>query len=88
MSRIRVDVLGEGQHPSERMIAVTTASGTRENVMVDRRSIRNNNEIEIGYPVASEGDRYLIELPRETTTGQWRVWVKQSDVFESEKLLA
>jgi hypothetical protein len=84
MSRIRVEVLGEGQHPSERMIAVTTAGGQRENVMVDRRSIRNN-EIEVGYPVASDGDRYLVELPRETTTGQWRVWVNRSDLIEGRE---
>ena len=80
MSRIRITVLGEGQHPSERMVAVTTADGTLENVMVDRRSI-DNDTIDVGYPVASEDDRYLIERPRETTTGQWRVWVKQSDVL-------
>ena len=63
------------------MIAVTTANGDRENVMVDRRSIENNT-IDVGYPVASAGDRYLIELPRETTTGQWRVWVKATDVLD------
>lgn len=81
MSRIRVEVLGEGQHPSERMIAVNTADGVRENVMVDRRSIKDD-AIEVGYPVASEEGKYLIELPRETTTGQWRVWVNASEVFE------
>ena len=81
MSQIKIAVLGEGQHPSERMVAVTTADGSRENVMVDRRSI-DNDTIDVGYPVASEADRYLIELPRETTTGQWRVWVKQSDVLD------
>ena len=81
MARIRVKVLGEGQHPSERMVAVTTASGSRENVMVDRRSI-DNDSIEIGYPIASEDGLLLIELPRETTTGQWRVWVKQGDILK------
>jgi hypothetical protein len=49
--------------------------------MVDRRSIEHDT-IDIGYPVAGEHGRYLIELPRETTTGQWRVWVNQSDVLE------
>ena len=81
MARIRVEVIGEGQHPSERMIAVKMADGVQENVIVDRRSIERDT-IDIGYPVASEDDRYLIELPRETTTGQWRVWVKASDVLD------
>ena len=83
MARIKVEVLGEGQHPSERMIAVTTASGERENVMVHRRSIAGDDTIDVGYPVASDGDKYLIELPRETTTGQWRVWVKAVDVLDN-----
>lgn len=81
MSRVRVEVLGEGQHPNERMVAITMADGNRENVMVDRRSI-DDETIDVGYPVASDGDRYLVELPRETTTGQWRLWVKQSDVLD------
>ena len=81
MSRIKVNVLGEGQHPSERMVSVTAATGEIENVIVDRRSIQDDT-IDVGYPVASEDGLYLIELPRETTTGQWRMWVKKSDVLD------
>ncbi len=81
MSRVKVEVLGEGQHPSERMIAVTSATGEIENVIVDRRSIEDDT-IDVGYPVGSEDGAYLIELPRETTTGQWRIWVKKSDVLD------
>ena len=81
MSWIRVEVLGEGQHPSEVMIAVKTADGGKENVIVDQRSIVDNT-IEIGYPVGSDKERYLIELPRETLTGQWRLWVSRGDVHD------
>ncbi len=81
MSRIRVQILGEGQHPSERMVSVTMADGSKETVIVDRRSILNNT-IEVGYPVGSDQGRYLIELPRETTTGQWRIWVKANEVLD------
>lgn len=80
MSRIRVQDLGEGQHPSERMVAVTTAEGVRETVIVDRESIEDST-IDVGYPVGGVDDRLLIELPRETTSGRWRLWVKRSDVL-------
>lgn len=80
MSRIKVEVLGEGQHPSERMVALTTAGGVRETVIVDRESI-DNSTIDVGYPVGGGEGRLLIELPRETTSGQWRVWMKPSDVL-------
>ena len=81
MSRIRVEVLGEGQHPSEALVAVRTADGVLENVIVDRRSI-DNDTIDVGFPVASDEKRFLVELPRETVTGQWRLWVKREDVLE------
>ena len=68
MSRIRIEVLGEGQHPSERIIAVTTADGVRETVFVDKESL-DNSTIDVGYPVGSSHGRVLIELPRETTSG-------------------
>jgi hypothetical protein len=57
------------------------ADGSKETVIVDRRSILNNT-IEVGYPVGSDQGRYLIELPRETTTGQWRIWVKANEVLD------
>jgi hypothetical protein len=81
MARIRVQILGEGQHPSEALVAVQTADGVRENLIVDRRSI-DHSTIEVGYPVGSSADRYLIELPRETVNGQWRLWMKRSDVLD------
>lgn len=80
MSRIRVEVLGEGQHPSERMVAVTSADGVRETVIVDRESI-DDSTIDVGYPVGSDNDRLLVELPRETMSGRWRLWLKRSDVL-------
>ena len=80
MSRIKVEDLGEGQHPSERMVAVMTAEGVRETVIVDRESIQNMT-IDVGYPVGGGEDRLLVELPRETTSGRWRLWVKRSDVL-------
>jgi hypothetical protein len=81
MARIKVKVLGEGQHPSEALIAIRTAAGVEENAIVDRRSI-DNDTIEVGYPVGSDNDRYLVELPRETVNGHWRLWMKRSDVLD------
>ena len=81
MARIRVKILGEGQHPSEALVAIETADGVVENAIVDRRSIHNDT-IEVGYPVGGDNDRYLVELPRETANGQWRLWMKRSDVSD------
>ena len=78
---IRIQELGSGQHPSEVVVGVTTADGVVERVIVDRRSL-DNGALEVGYPVGSDDKRLLVELPRETMRGQWRVWLPRSDVLE------
>ena len=79
---IRVQEIGPALHPSEVIVGVTTAEGGQENLVVDKRSIRNG-AIGVGYPVGRENNRLLIELPRETLRGHWRVWVSEALVQET-----
>jgi hypothetical protein len=80
MLRLKVKRLREGQHPSELVVSLTTADGQQEEMVVDERALQDDT-IDIGYPVGSdERNRLLIELPRETLRGLWRVWVGQDAV--------
>ena len=81
MLRLKIDPIGDGQHPSEIMVAVETAEGSREILIVDRRSLEGDT-LGIGYPVGARGDLYLVELPQETMRGLWRVWVKKERLVE------
>ncbi len=81
MLRLMVDEIGDGQHPSELMVSVATADGQREKMVIDRRSLKEGT-IEVGYPVGSQDNRFLIELPRETLRGFWRVWVGKDRLIE------
>ena len=74
MARIRVRKVGKGLHPSEVIVAVATADGGEENLVVDLRSLENET-LSVGYPIGQESGRVLVELPRETLRGLWRVWV-------------
>lgn len=74
MARIKVRELRAGMHPSEVVVAVETAGGVEEKLIVDRRSIVAGT-LNVGYPVGQQDANYLVELPRETTRGSWRVWV-------------
>jgi hypothetical protein len=74
MMRVKVHELWAGMHPSEVLVEVLTADGGAEEVFLDRRSIKNGSVL-IGYPVGSRDGHFLIELPRETARGCWRVWV-------------
>jgi hypothetical protein len=74
--RLKVKEEGRALHPNEVVVSVPTKQGV-ERLVVHRRSLEDG-ALEIGYPILTEGDQYLVELPRETMRGLWRVWVAKS----------
>ena len=85
MYRVKVQTVGDGQHPSEAVVSVTTADGKQEKLIVDKRSLEGKGSLRVGYPLRREGDRYLVELPRETMRGNWRIWIRKEDLKSEEK---
>jgi hypothetical protein len=83
MMRLKVEEAGRGLHPNEVVVAVKTADG-KERLVIPRRSITKGS-IEVGWPLGSKADLYLVELPRETQTGAWRVWVHKDQLIEVEE---
>lgn len=79
MYRVKVQTVGDGQHPSEAVVAVTTADGKQQELIVDRRSLEEGY-LQVGYPLKSQAGQFLIELPRETMHGTWRVWVREGEL--------
>jgi len=77
--RVKVQIAGEGLHPSEVVVQVATAEGA-EKLVVDKRSLGNDNTLSVGAPLGRKGDLWLVELPRETMRGSWRVWVKGKEL--------
>lgn len=73
--RIRIDKRREGSIPSEAVVAISTDGGIEE--VVVHASQADATSVEVGFISEKEG-RYLIELPRETFSGRWRVWVPKS----------
>lgn len=65
-------------HPSEVVVVVKTAQGS-ESLVVDRSSV-HENLLEIGFPLGIDDNKTLVELPRETYSGAWRIWVNASDL--------
>jgi hypothetical protein len=68
----------QGMHPSERLVTVKTESGTVQ-LFVDSLTIKDNR-IPVSHPLEGHNGHRLVELPRETTSGVWRVWVDLSDL--------
>ena len=73
--KLKAQKIREGLHPSEVVVAVETDNGA-ERLVVPKRSFEDS-ALEIGYPISDESGRYLVELPQETTSGAWRVWVSK-----------
>ena len=79
--RVKVKEVSNGIHPNEVVVSILTKDG-EEKLVVHRRSISNGG-LEVGYPIFEENGLYLIELPRESMRGLWRIWVQQENVYES-----
>ena len=78
--RVKVKEEGKGIHPNEVVVSVPTTDGP-ERLVVHHRSIEGGG-LEIGYPILVDNDAYLVELPRETMRGLWRVWVTSSALLK------
>ena len=75
--RIRTEKQEAGRIPSETVVAIWTVTGVEE-VIVHASQV-DANGVEVGF-IGQKGDDFLVELPRETLRGRWRVWVPKSAV--------
>jgi hypothetical protein len=87
MMRLKVTEVSKGLHPSEAVVTVKTGDA-QERLVVSRRSIHDGT-ISVGWPLGHKDDGLvLVELPRETQSGAWRVWVPKSELIEEERMHA
>ena len=70
--------LFDGLMPAEKIARIESADGRLDEVSVSIKNLIDNSLMvsEIGR---SEG-KVLVELPRESASGRWRVWVKESSI--------
>jgi hypothetical protein len=68
----------ETHGPNEVVVEVATLGGAEE-VVVDR-SLVSDGMLRCAL-VGMRGDDLLLELPRESCRGQWRVWTSGRDGF-------
>lgn len=73
-----------GFGPGEIRATVDTVDG-HEHVTLGKGSIFGGH-ISIGWPVGRRDGSLLVELPRETDRGAWRVWVPEAAVVRIEDL--
>jgi hypothetical protein len=64
--------------PNEKIAQIETADGRSEAVAVSSRNIEDNKLM--AYEIGRSEGNVLVELPRESASGRWRVWVKESAI--------
>jgi hypothetical protein len=81
--RVKVREIGPGLHPSEVVVEIRTVNGP-ERLVVDRHSVPDWTLFVGWRPLGLKNERRLVELPSETMSGTWRVWVKRSEILPEE----
>ena len=71
----------DGVGPSEKVVRVKTSDGYEE-VVVYAGSI-SGRALDVGPAIRRDGNKFLVELPRESASGRWRFWVPDSAVAAS-----
>jgi hypothetical protein len=76
--KCRIEMDGPG--PSEKIVVVVTDGGTME-IIVDEDCVSHGNLLRVESVFRKNGST-LVELPRESTSGQTRVWVPSAEIQE------
>lgn len=69
----------DGLVPTEKIARIVTAGGGIEEVSVSEKDISADNRLLASF-IGREGERVLVELPRESDSGRWRIWVNADSV--------
>lgn len=81
--KLKIKQVGPGLHPNEVVISIQTKEGT-EQLAVNQRVLQEGLLKLDGFPVGSQDEFLLVELPQETFRGFWRVWVPKSEISEAQ----
>ncbi len=74
--KILCENIEDGLIPSEKVARLLTADGRQEEVVVSPSSLMGN--MLCASEVSREGNKVLVELPRESSSGKWRLWIDKS----------
>jgi hypothetical protein len=74
---VKCNILGNGPGPKEKIVSISTKDGQSEEVILSEYDL-DNGYLDVGFALATEGDCFLVELPREAASGKWRIWVPES----------
>jgi hypothetical protein len=69
----------DGLVPAEKVARIEMAGGGIEEVSVSEKDISPDNKLLASF-IGKDGERVLVELPRESASGRWRIWVNANAI--------
>ena len=76
-AKIQCEV-SDGLMPDEKVARVQTADGKSEEIAVSAQNIQNDKLL--AFEIGRDQGNVLVELPRESASGRWRIWVKAASI--------
>lgn len=77
-TRVKCNEVVDGLMPSEKIARIQTADGKVEDVAVAAQSISEGKLL--ASEIGRQEGKVLVELPRESASGRWRIWVSESAI--------
>lgn len=68
----------KGVTPNTRIARIQTADGGYDEVVVSSQNFKGKKLL--AWEIGRRDNTVLVELPRESVSGRWRMWVKASSV--------
>jgi hypothetical protein len=75
---VKCEIL-DGFTPTEKIARILGADGKVDDVVVSVKSITSNHLL-LAAEIGRRDDKVLVELPRESASGRWRMWVNASSI--------
>lgn len=79
MIKVATNSVVDGLMPAEKIARIEVAGGDIEEVSVSVHDISADNKL-MALEIGRREDNVLVELPRESASGRWRIWVKANAV--------
>lgn len=77
MCRVKATI-EDGLMPSEKVVRISTVEGFCEEFTVSAKQVQGGTVI--ASCVGKQEGNVLLEMPRESASGKWRVWVNEDKV--------
>lgn len=71
----------DGLMPTEKIALVESAEGQIEEITVSKENLIGDSLV--ADEIGRQDGKVLVELPRETASGSWRIWVKDFTLRQS-----